>query len=262
MEIGFHGAAQTVTGSKHLIKLINGVNFLLDCGMFQGHGKDTYLLNNQFGFSPPEVDFLILSHAHIDHSGLIPKLCKEGFEGKIYCTEATKDLCEIMLMDSAHIQEADATFINKKRLKQNLPLIKPLYTSLDVIKCMNQFETVNFNSEHKINDFVKVMFTDNGHILGSATVNLRITEGSISKRLCFTGDIGRFNSSLLKDPQPFPQPDTLICESTYGNRLHDNISSAETEILNAVIETCVVKKGKLRRTSTCRLARSKGRTPT
>lgn len=245
MEISFHGAAQTVTGSKHLVKLEDGTHFLLDCGMFQGHGKDTYGLNSHFGFDPISIDYLFLSHAHIDHSGLIPRLCKEGFDGKIFCTEATKDLCEIMLMDSAHIQEADARFINKRRAKNDLKPIKPLYNIENVKKCLEQFVPLEYNTEHKVNDFLKVSFTDNGHILGSATINFRITEGSLSKRLSYTGDIGRFNSSLLKNPEPFPQPDLLICESTYGNRLHEDISCAESDILDAVIDTCVVKKGKL-----------------
>ncbi|MFP5471533.1 MAG: MBL fold metallo-hydrolase RNA specificity domain-containing protein [Bacteroidia bacterium] len=245
MEISFHGAAQTVTGSKHLVKLEDGTSFLLDCGMFQGHGKDTFGLNSHFGFDPRSVNFLILSHAHIDHSGLIPRLCKEGFEGKIYCTPATLDLCEVMLADSAHIQEADAKFINKKRQKQDLDAIKPLYEMEDVQKCLEQFVAIPYNEEHKINNFVRVTFTDNGHILGSACVNLRITEGSETKRLCFTGDIGRYNMSLLKDPAPFPQPDVLMLESTYGNRLHEEIENAESEILDAVLDTCLEKKGRL-----------------
>lgn len=245
MELSFHGAAQTVTGSKHLVKLEDGTSFLLDCGMFQGHGKDTFGLNSHFGFDPRSLNFLILSHAHIDHSGLIPRLCKEGFEGKIYCTPATLDLCEVMLADSAHIQEADAKFINKKRQKQDLEPIKPLYDMEDVQKCLEQFVAIPYNEEHKINDFVRVEFTDNGHILGSACVNLRITEGSETKRLCFTGDIGRYNMSLLKDPEPFPQPEVLILESTYGNRLHDEIENAETAILDAVLDTCLEKRGRL-----------------
>ena len=245
MKLDFHGAAQTVTGSKHLVTLEDGTTFLLDCGMFQGEGKETYALNSHFGFDPRAVKFLILSHAHIDHSGLIPRLCKEGFEGKIYCTPATLDLCEIMLADSAHIQEADARFINKKREKQELKPIKPLYTIEDVNACLPKFEAIPYDQEHKINDFVRLTFTDNGHILGSATVNLRITEGSQSRQLCYTGDIGRSKSSFLRSPRPFSQPDVLICESTYGDRLHDEIALAENEILEAVIETCAVKRGRL-----------------
>lgn len=245
MEISFHGAAQMVTGSKHLVKLENGITFLLDCGLFQGQGKDTFELNRHFGFDPQSIDFLFLSHAHVDHCGLIPRLVKEGFSGKIYCTPATLDLCVIMLADSAHIQELDTIFINKKRLKNNQETIKPLYTIKDVQKALKHFEAIPYNKEFEINDFVKVTFTNNGHILGSASINLRITEGSTSKRLFYTGDIGRYNTSLLQDPQPFPQPDILICESTYGDRLHDELSLAENKILEQVIETCIVKKGKL-----------------
>lgn len=245
MKLTFHGATHTVTGSKHIVELEDGTTFLLDCGMYQGMGKHTHVLNRQFGFDPKRVNFLVLSHAHIDHSGLIPRLVKEGFTGKIYCTEATYDLCEIMLADSAYIQEADVNFYNKRRKKEGLEPFESLYTIEDVNKCLEHFVMIPYDQEHKINDFVRVTFTNNSHILGSATVNLRITEGSDSKRLCYTGDIGRFNVPLLKNPSKFPQPDFIICESTYGDRLHTNIEDAEKEVLHAAIETCQIKKGKL-----------------
>lgn len=245
MRIKFLGAAQTVTGSKHLITLQNGKNLLLDCGMYQGLGQDTFELNSHFGFDPMQIDYMVLSHAHIDHSGLIPRLVHEGFKGKIYCTPATYDLCEIMLADSAYIQEQDIRYVNKRKRKQGKKELKPLYNMKDVNKCLLQFEPIPYDQEVKIDDFIHLTYTDNGHILGSATVNLRITDGSYSRHIAFTGDIGRYNSWLLKDPKPFPQADVLICESTYGNRLHSDLKDAAQEILDAVIETCSVKRGKL-----------------
>lgn len=245
MKLSFHGAAQTVTGSKHIITLWDEEKILLDCGMFQGMGKDTIELNNNFGFDPRDINHLILSHAHVDHCGLIPKLVKEGYEGKIYCTPATYDLCKIMLMDSAYIQEADIKFINKKREKNELPPLEPLYTKADVEKCLNQFIEVRYNQEFKINNHISVLFTDNGHILGSATVNLKIREVDETTRITYTGDVGRYNTALLRDPVPFPQADILICESTYGDRLHSEDRDTEQQILDAVLDTIVNKKGKL-----------------
>jgi metallo-beta-lactamase family protein len=245
MKITFHGAAQTVTGSKHLIELENNKRILLDCGLFQGSGQETDGLNRTFGFDPKIVNYLILSHAHIDHSGLIPKLVKEGFSGKIYCTPATLDLCQIMLADSAYIQEADVKYVNKKRKAKELPLLEPIYTIEDVQNAMQLFVPIDYNEEYKINDFIKLLFTDSGHILGSAAVYLKITEGSETKKIFYTGDIGRFKSGLLRKPQSFPQPDIIICESTYGDRLHKDLDEAEQEVLDAVIETCSVKRGKL-----------------
>lgn len=241
MNITFYGAAQTVTGSKHMVRLANGIQFLLDCGMYQGLGLNSQAMNQNFGFNPEDVDFLILSHAHIDHSGLIPKLVREGFNGKVYCTEATYDLCEIMLMDSAHIQVADIRF--QKKIDEKT--YDPLYDKEDVLKALKLFHPLPFDSEYKINDFVKLSFTNNGHILGSAAVSLKLLEGSSWKNLTFTGDIGRFNTLLLRDPEAFPQADAIICESTYGDRLHDSIDNAANDLLEAVLNCCKKKKGKL-----------------
>ena len=176
MKIAFHGAARTVTGSKHLLTLTNGKKYLLDCGMFQGMGKETDELNNEWGFDPREVDFLILSHAHIDHSGLIPKLVKDGFNVKIFSTPATKDLSAILLEDSAEIQESDAKFSNKKRAKQDLPYQQPLYTADDAKASLDHFVPVEYGKWFTAIDGVEVMFTDAGHIIGSACVHLRVTE--------------------------------------------------------------------------------------
>jgi len=245
MKIAFHGAAQNITGSKHLITLENGKKILLDCGMFQGRGSETNYLNRSFGFDPAEVDYLVLSHAHIDHSGLIPRLFKEGYKGKVYCTPATFDLCKIMLMDSAHIQEADVQYVNKRKREFGKSLIEPLYVQEDVELCLSQFITIKYDKPYRLCKEVELLLTDNGHILGSAAVHLKIKEYEKTTHLTFTGDIGRYNSSLLKDPASFPQSDIIICESTYGDRLHDNQVHAEQEILNIIQETCQKKRGKV-----------------
>lgn len=245
MDIGFYGAAGMVTGSKHLITLDNGKKMLLDCGMFQGAGARTHDMNKHFGFLPSDVDYLILSHAHIDHSGLIPRLVKDGFKGTIYSTPATFDLCRIMLMDSAYIQERDAEHINKRLEKRGKKPIDPLYTTDDVEPALARFQPVPYNTPHQIDDQLTVTLTDAGHMLGSACVNLSITDGGQTTKLTYTGDIGRYNNRLLKDPQPFPQADVLICESTYGDRTHEENQQVVEKLLNTVIDTCVNKRGKL-----------------
>lgn len=245
MFLSFHGASRTVTGSKHLIRLKSGRTILLDCGLFQGHGPETIGLNRHFGFDPRKVDFLLLSHAHIDHSGNIPHLVKQGFKGKIYCTSATRDLCAIMLADAAHIQEYDAQYINSKRRASGREEIKPLYTIDDVHKAMELFYTVPFNHSCKIADEIEFTFYHSGHILGAAGIFLTLYEGNQRSRLFFTGDIGRPTDKILKAPAPFPQCDYLICESTYGDRLHDSTEKTEQQLLEIVKETCVDNKGKL-----------------
>ena len=218
MELTFHGAARTVTGSKHLLTTQKGVRILLDCGMFQGMGAAGNEMNRHFGFSPSETDFLILSHAHIDHSGLIPRFVKEGFHGKIFCTPATKDLCELMLLDSGSIQESDVRFMNKRRSRNGLPPFQPLYTIRDAERCLKLFHPVNYDAWFEVCDEVSFCFTDSGHVLGSAAVNLIVKENNRENRICFTADIGRPGDQILKKPQPFPQADYIICESTYGDR--------------------------------------------
>jgi metallo-beta-lactamase family protein len=245
MKIQFLGAAQEVTGSKHLITLKSGKQILLDCGMFQGRGKESAIKNQHLGFNPMEVTYLFLSHAHIDHSGLIPLLVKQGFKGKIFCTPATYDLCRIMLADSAHIQQSDAEYINRKREAEGRELIKPLYDMEDVNRCWELFNTIEYNKHQKIDDEVEVVFTDAGHILGAAVVNLILYENHKPHRLAFTGDIGRYINKILKTPQAFPQADTIICESTYGDRLHESIKDAKDKLKLVVEETCYEKKGKL-----------------
>jgi len=245
MKIAFHGAARTVTGSKHLLTLKNGKNVLLDCGMFQGLGNDTDTFNRQFGFNPADVDVMILSHAHIDHSGLIPKLCKEGFRGTIFCTPATRELTTILLEDSAEIQEDDVKFGNKKRAAEGLPYLQPIYTIEDAKNCMAQFATVEYGTWFNVTDGMQAMFTDAGHIIGSACVHLRIIENGKQSALTFSGDVGRYRDVLLKSPQDFPQADYILLESTYGNSLHEMNKTTPDALLSWIHKTCIEKKGKL-----------------
>lgn len=218
---------------------------MLDCGLYQNSAKDNEELNRHFGFNPADIDAVILSHAHIDHSGNLPLLVKQGFTGKIYATPATRDLCEIMLLDSAHIHESDIVFINKRRLKAGKSPLKPLYTVKDAGKCMKHFYPIPYNNEFIINEEVSFNFTDAGHILGSAVINLSLQEENKTIKLCYTGDIGRPNDLIIKAPEHFPQADYIICESTYGNRLHDDAALAGEKLLQIVRDTCITRKGKL-----------------
>lgn len=245
MTITFHGAARTVTGSKHLIKLKNGKQILLDCGMFQGMGKETDILNSDLGFDAREVTYMILSHAHIDHSGLIPKLVKDGYQGKIYCTSGTRDLAAILLRDSAKIQVDDAKYFNKRRAKQHQPPIDPLYTDEDAEIAIPFLTPVDYGKWTKIDDQVEVLFADAGHIIGSASVHVRITEDGKTEQISFSGDVGRYRDIILKSPETFPQADYIIIESTYGNSLHEDVFNTPDQILNYINKTCVEKKGKL-----------------
>lgn len=245
MKIAFHGAARTVTGSKHLITLKNGKKILLDCGMFQGMGKDTDAYNRDFGFEPSEVDVMILSHAHIDHSGLIPKLVKDGFNGKIFCTSATKELAKILLEDSGEIQESDIKYSNKRRLAEGQPLLKPLYTIEDAKNSFGSFVEVNYGSWQKVIDDAEVLFTDAGHIIGSACVHLRIKENGTTRQLTFSGDVGRYRDVILKSPEVFPQADFILLESTYGNSLHEDVVTTPDQLLDWINKACIQKKGKL-----------------
>jgi len=245
MKISFHGAARTVTGSKHLVQLNNGENFLLDCGLFQGMGRDTDSLNASFGFDATKVNYVILSHAHIDHSGLLPKLAKEGFKGNIYCTPGTKALVEILLEDSAMIQRDDAKYGNKRRAKQGMPPIEPLYDMDDVNIVLPLLKAVEYDVLTKISDSVELLYTDAGHIIGSAAVSLKIKEGPATKTLTFSGDVGRYRDMILRSPANFPAADTIIIESTYGDKLHDLIHTTPDDILKWIEKTCVEQKGNL-----------------
>jgi len=245
MKIKFLGAVREVTGSKFLITTDSGRRLLLDCGMFQGKGLETDEMNRTLGFDPETIDHIILTHAHIDHSGLIPYMYRFGFRGSVICTNATRDLCSIMLADSAFIQEHDSRTFNKRRAKKGLPLSTPLYTQEDAAECMKHFIGIPGNMNFRIDDSIKVRFTNTGHMLGSGVANLQIKENGQLKRIAYTGDIGRPVNRLLPSPVPFPQSDILITESTYGDRLHEDYEHADTELLQILTRTCVDNGGKL-----------------
>lgn len=258
MKIKFCGAAREVTGSCHLITLEDGTKILLDCGLYQGGDDDGQAtngvsdnaqmmqhFNDKWLFDPKEIDYLILSHAHIDHTGRVPKLIADGFNGKIFATHATRDLCSIMLMDSAKIQESDAEYFNKKHKNSDKPDKEPLYTTSDVYATIDRFTSFNYDQLFEIHPAVQVQFRDTGHILGSASVSLTIKEGDRNIRFSFTGDIGRPNRPILQDPMPMPEADFVICESTYGDREHISAPNEMEQFLKVVLDTCVEKQGKL-----------------
>lgn len=243
MEIHFWGAAKTVTGSAHYIH-VNGYNILLDCGLFQGRRKDTYAVNRSFCIPPAKVDAVVLSHAHIDHSGNLPNLAKHGFTGPIYATHVTTALCKIMLKDSANIQESDARFINKHRERQGRPLVEPLYTEEDAEQALGLLEDQPYNEAFEVVPGVRATFVEAGHILGSAAVILDIEEEGKQYRLWFSGDIGRRDMPILKDPVlPFAA-DYLIMESTYGDVVHPSYEQA-CEELNQVLNRTLGRGGKV-----------------
>ncbi|MBT8378533.1 MAG: MBL fold metallo-hydrolase [Ignavibacteria bacterium] len=244
MQIQFIGGARTVTGSQHLLS-INGKKILLECGLFQGRRKETYEKNKSFIFNPAEIDTLILSHAHIDHSGNIPNLVKNGFRGPIFATAATVDLCQIMLRDSAHLQERDIEWVNKKRKKKKLDPIEALYSFEDVETAMQQFIGVQYNYPIEIYPGVTATFQDAGHILGSASILLEVEEsGSKKIRFGFTGDIGRPEMPVVRTPDLLRNLDVLLMESTYGNRLHSQVEEVEEE-LASVVNKCCDEGGKI-----------------
>jgi len=245
MKIKFLGAAREVTGSKHLIVTKTGKKIVLDCGMYQGKGLETEELNRKLGFNPVEIDHIILTHAHIDHSGLIPYIYKLGFRGSVVCTNATRDLCSIMLADSGYIHEHDTVYFNKKRARHGLPPVEPIYTKKDAVESMNLFIGVPYERKFRIDENITVRFTHTGHMLGSGVVTLEIKEGDRTHRVAYTGDIGRPHNRILISPKPFPQADYLITEATYGDRLHHDNINAEKELLTIIHDTCVVKGGKL-----------------
>lgn len=251
MKIKFCGASRFVTGSCHLITLDDGYKILLDCGLYQGHEKDQYQFNTTWKFNPAEIDCVILSHAHIDHCGRLPRLVKDGFNGRIFATHATRSLCSILLLDSAYIQEKDTDYYNYKmerkhrKTKTDFNPRKPLYRIPDVKPTMEKFVGLPYDLWNKINNNVKVCFRDAGHILGSASVTLRIEEHGQEYLIGFSGDIGRPQRPILRDPQPMPEVDYLICESTYGNREHESKPDEHEKLLNILKNTCVENKGKL-----------------
>ncbi|MEO8612812.1 MAG: MBL fold metallo-hydrolase [Chloroflexota bacterium] len=238
MRITFCGAAQTVTGSQHLIE-VNGKRILLDCGLYQGKRSEANERNRHLPFDAASVDVMVLSHAHIDHSGNIPNLVKSGFRGDIIATHATRDLCAVMLMDSAHIQERDVEFVNKKNVKRGNPLVEPIYTEQDAANSIKQFVSWNYERTANIAPGVNLTFIDAGHMLGSASVLLDIEEHESKRnfRLVFSGDIGRVGIPIIRDPQPPNAADVLIMESTYGDRLHEPYVDSAKELERIVVET-------------------------
>jgi metallo-beta-lactamase family protein len=213
--------------------------------MFQGMGIETNALNRYFGFDPMTIDAMILSHAHIDHSGLIPKLTKEGFKGTIFCTPATKELTSVLLEDSAEIQEDDIKYENKRRAAAGQPYLTPLYTVDDAKKAQDHFATAEYNQWFNVMEDVQAMFTDAGHIIGSTCVHVRIKEDGIERRLSFSGDVGRYRDVILKSPENFPQAEFILLESTYGNSLHDEHLTTPDQLLHWVEKACIQKGGKL-----------------
>ena len=241
MRLSFHGAARTVTGSKHLLETGNR-QILVDCGLFQGKRKEAFEMNRKLeGIDPEAVDAVLLTHAHIDHSGSIPTLVSRGFEGDIVCTHATRDLANIMLRDSAHIQEFDVAYVNKKRMRAGKTPFEPLYTMDDAINALQYFVSYNYNRFFALNDDIKMKFYDAGHILGSAMIMVQ-AEG---KNILFSGDLGRKNLPILRDPDSIDLPvDYLVIESTYGDRLHDDIENMEKELADVITKT-VKRNGKV-----------------
>jgi metallo-beta-lactamase family protein len=236
MRIRFLGATRTTTGSMYLFE-INGIRLLLECGLFQGKREESIERNRKFPFDPKQIDAVVLSHAHIDHCGNLPNLCRQGFEGNIYSTFATRDLAAIMLEDSAQIQRDDAAFISKKRAGRGLPPVEPLYTAIDAEKAVRQFVAINYDRPFPLCDGVTVTFRDAGHILGSAQVVLDIRENGRKFRYLFSGDVGRGSDDILRDPQPVDNVDYLQVESTYGGRDHSLKTRANEQVGELVRET-------------------------
>jgi metallo-beta-lactamase family protein len=236
MKLRFMGAVRTVTGSMHMLT-VNGSNILLDCGLFQGRRREAFERNRNLPFKAGDVDALILSHAHIDHSGNIPSLVRSGFRGDIFATFATRDLCAAMLPDSAHIQEQDVAYVNKKRRRKGLPPVEPLYSKQDANESLKYFVGAGYDRTFDVVPGVRATFRDAGHILGSTIAVLDVEENGQQCRLAFSGDLGRKNAPILRDPSPIHDVDYLILESTYGNRQHETHDEARAALRRVVNET-------------------------
>ncbi len=247
MSISFYslGAAQEVTGSKHIVE-INGRSFLLDCGAFPGRSAEAARKNRNFDFAAEKLEAAILTHGHYDHCGLLPMLVKKGYEGNIYATPATRDLANLIMMDSAHIQARDAEYLRKQAVKKGEKFTwKPLFTEIDVVTAANQIVTLSYNRPMYLAPDVELEFFDAGHILGSAFVSLTVHKtGGEKVRIVYTGDLGRKNKPIIRDPAVIPAPDYLVLESTYGNRLHENTQAAMDELAD-IVQKAVETRGKI-----------------
>ncbi len=243
MNVQFWGAARTVTGSRHFVTT-DHARFLLDCGLYQGRRQESYERNQTFPFDPAGPDTVVLSHAHADHCGNLPNLVRSGFTGPIYATAATRDLCNVMLYDSAYIQQRDAVVVNKIHRKKGLPPVTPLYGPEDVTPTMEQFVSVAYRRPVEIAEGIRLTFSDAGHILGSAVSMLELKKNGSTIRLGFTGDLGRKSMPILRDPEPMGDVDYLICESTYGGRQHETRDGMK-ERLAGVIRTTAERGGKV-----------------
>jgi metallo-beta-lactamase family protein len=237
MTISFYGAAQSVTGSKHLVTLENGKRILLDCGLLQGKGDKNDEHNRAFDFEPENIDYLVLSHAHIDHSGLIPRLVKLSYGGPIFCTPPTLQLCELLLRDSARIQNSSEY--------GNGAANEPLYSEEDAEAALRLFKTLPYDQPYRVDEDIELLFTDTGHVLGSAAINLKVRDQGRERSVCFSGDIGRFSNRILREPQPCPPAEIILCESTYGDKLHSSLENTEERLEQIVREVCVERGGKL-----------------
>ena len=235
IQIEFVGAAGTVTGSRHLVRTSRAV-VLLDCGLFQGRRKESFEKNRQLGFAPSEVDVTVLSHAHIDHSGALPVLCRDGFNGSIYATPATRDLCAVMLVDAASIQASDARYVNRAIERDELDSepVAPLYSQHDVTRTLSQMMSLPYHRRQVIAPGVSLTFLDAGHVLGSAIVVLDIEDEGVEKRIVFTGDLGRHKRPILRDPEIPTNAHVLLMESTYGDRQHPATDASDEELAAAV----------------------------
>src|SRR5437762_2213702 len=243
MEIHFFGAARTTTGSMFLLE-VNRQRLLFECGLFQGKRGESIERNRNFPFDPKSLDAVVLSHAHIDHCGNLPNLCRQGYVGNIYCTFATRDLAAIMLEDSAEIQRADAEYVSKKRARKSQPPVEPLYSAHDAEQAVRQFVSLNYERPFPVLDGLTVTFRDAGHILGSAQVILDVRDSGRAYRFLFSGDIGRGDDDILRDPQPVENVDYLQIESTYGDREHSPKQRAGDEVGRLVRDT-LGKQGKV-----------------
>jgi metallo-beta-lactamase family protein len=243
MNIQFFGAVRSVTGTMHVLT-VNDEKILLDCGLFQGRRKEAFERNRSLPFESSTINTMVLSHAHIDHSGNIPQLVKQGFTGNILCTHATQDLVSVMLRDSAHIQEKDAEFVNKRHIKKGQPKIEPLYTMADAEASMSHFVGIGYNRPFSISPNIRLTFLDAGHIFGSAIVVIDAKENGRDVRITFTGDLGRKGLPVIKDPVQTTETDIFITESTYGNRTHDPIKDMKTT-LQKVVSSTVQRGGKI-----------------